>query len=345
VDQLPERRKPIDELKHIVPILENHPVPSKLVMKSIAKIEQARKEARSIGEDLTQTMLSLDAVEHLCVEDRKVRKQALSGIEHLSQEVDQLELELNHLQQRFGAKLSALQMETYASQICMGLALGIGVVINSILVHLPRKQHFAAVVALSHPGGDKPQISEVRNIQEEFAKRSASRDTELGDVRFSCSVEHLSRLVQEDVRQRPPVQLPLTTQSRSDVIYWLLQAMDTFRLPDSSLFQAVRLLDRYDMVAGSQTMSSDSAQHRRAMVALASVALMGKCHNSDYTERTTFKLEQGMVEGVRKSSPGLSRHRVRPPVPGKGNQDRRRKGGLGQPEDRHRGRERRVPRK
>mmetsp|Transcript_15622 Transcript_15622/g.32553 ORF Transcript_15622/g.32553 Transcript_15622/m.32553 type:complete len:339 (+) Transcript_15622:1-1017(+) len=318
-DQLPKHCLARDKLKSAVIKLCRCNPHSKTADKIAATIKHVQQKAHLIGENLAEDMLSLDMVMNLSNEDRSIRKRVLMRLERLSQDIDTLKFDLEILHDRVAVKSSADEAELHSPQICVRLALSIGAVLDTILVHLPRQQHFGAVISLTRAGGEHPSVRDVRRVQDELCRRRFTPEAELPETRSSPW----------------SVRTDVTT-----LIHWLFDALNILNLPPTTLFDACLLCDRYMMGA-----SNHSSRPTPSM--MAAFLLAYKLGDTQRTGESGTRLTQAVLEGqlgIQRSTclPSPPARRVpRPAVHGKGH----RKGALGQPGGRHRGREHRVPHK
>jgi HSP20 family molecular chaperone IbpA len=107
VQQVAGREDFINELQGIVSRLEKEGVhEDESLHKAVAVVTEAQKEARNLGEDLMEDLLTLDSLSNLIPEDRMTRKKALSDIEALLGIVDEAKVELGIYRKKLEAKLA-----------------------------------------------------------------------------------------------------------------------------------------------------------------------------------------------------------------------------------------------
>lgn len=102
VQHISERQAAMQDLQGIVSALEAQG----LTKDAVATVTAAQKQARNVGEDLMEDMLSLDSLSNLFSEDRAARKKAIFDIESLLVDVDTVKAQLSKLRIRLDAELA-----------------------------------------------------------------------------------------------------------------------------------------------------------------------------------------------------------------------------------------------
>jgi len=102
VEHISERQAAMQDLQRIVGSLEEQG----LTKEAEATVTAAQKQARNIGEDLMEDMLSLDSLSNLFAEDRAARKKAISDIEALLADVDTVKSQVCNFRGRLDAELA-----------------------------------------------------------------------------------------------------------------------------------------------------------------------------------------------------------------------------------------------
>jgi len=108
VEHISERQAMMQDLQRVVSTLAEQGS----TKEAAATATAAQKQARNIGEDLMEDMLSLDSLSNLFSEDRTARKRAISDIESLLSDVDTAKAQLSKLQKRLEAELPEDLSET-----------------------------------------------------------------------------------------------------------------------------------------------------------------------------------------------------------------------------------------
>lgn len=113
MQHLEERRVLIHDLHRTVLQLSNTEVLAvegiELLEADLATVEEARKRARNVGEDLIEDMLVLDSLHNLVPDDRSTRKASIAGIDALLEDVDVAKSRLAALHKRLLSKLEEVK--------------------------------------------------------------------------------------------------------------------------------------------------------------------------------------------------------------------------------------------
>lgn len=117
--ELEDRKEPLKQLRRCVSLMEKDQAPTpkraldeeeryKLTAEQLAQVQQMQKKCRNFNEDLMEDMVALDSLSGLHDEDRRKRKQALTGIQSLLDEVDGVKGRLLKSQKQLAAELESL---------------------------------------------------------------------------------------------------------------------------------------------------------------------------------------------------------------------------------------------
>merc|ERR1711904_476508 len=90
VEHISERQAMMQDLQRVVSTLAEQGS----TKEAAATATAAQKQARNIGEDLMEDMLSLDSLSNLLAEDRAMRKNAICEVESLLTDVDAVKVQL-----------------------------------------------------------------------------------------------------------------------------------------------------------------------------------------------------------------------------------------------------------
>jgi hypothetical protein len=267
------------------------------------------------------------------------------------------------LQRRSTAKLSECQM-------LLSLTFSLGVVLKSVLVYLPKKQLISSLIALSHPGGERPRISDVLHEQRLVTQHTQQIDEDLvsildaqgvSDDLLSLWQHHemlpaVGYLRQHQIGHRDVslenillkgggavAQPRANLQPRAAIIQWLLQATSAMSGPDalSWMFMANGLLDRYIALQPIRAEPS---------LAVASAALLAMQHNRDLLQRHLVAQHNQSHGRWRNTTESQGSRRSKELLaaqmpPRRAGKLQRRSGILMQPGGRHRGKARSAPHK
>eukprot|EP00746_Dinoflagellata_sp_MGD_P161932 gnl/MRDRNA2_/MRDRNA2_89275_c0_seq1.p1 gnl/MRDRNA2_/MRDRNA2_89275_c0~~gnl/MRDRNA2_/MRDRNA2_89275_c0_seq1.p1 ORF type:complete len:394 (-),score=91.31 gnl/MRDRNA2_/MRDRNA2_89275_c0_seq1:224-1405(-) len=107
IEHISERQSAMQDLQRIVSALEEQ----SLTKEAVATVTAALKQARNLGEDLMEDMLSLDSLSNLFLEDRTARKKAISDIESLLSDVDTVKAQLSKFRSRLDTELAKPTVE------------------------------------------------------------------------------------------------------------------------------------------------------------------------------------------------------------------------------------------
>jgi len=271
-----------------------------------------------LGEDLVESMFSLDNLGELSPEDSSTRKRILTEIEHMAQQIEALAGRLGSMKgdaaektrKGYAAeKIKNQAAAVLASRECMQLAFSLGTVLEAILVHLPPRRHFAAVIALTQSGGARPDIAAIRMLQVPLPPL--------------------------------PVVLPSVTMHRDILLDWLAEVHTMFRCQPDTLYLTVTLIDRY-------LSKRSEAQSRPQLVSLIAMSIAHKFEG--ITPPSPSSLAVSGLDAPKlashqqpKRQPKKSAYPTRPARP-HGGKHQRRSGTLAQPGGRQRGKDRRAAR-